>query len=394
MKNPVIKFEFPDQLKTAFSIFIFIGAVTFFAGLLVDKERIWHSFLTSSLFVFFLSLGGVFFTAIQHVTKAGWSVNVRRLMEGFGAYIPIGCVLALVLLFSGDSLYSWFNKEIVASDSLLQHKSAYLNWSFFLIRLLAFSGIWIFFSQKLTRLSLKQDQTGEEEISNKSIPYSVAFLMLFALSFSFFSFDVLMSLEPHWFSTIFGVYAFTGLFQSFIAALILFVIYFKRAGVLTKDIVNENHLHDLGKFLFGLTIFWAYIAFSQYMLVWYANLPEEAIYYLHRSEHGWKWLSLTLLFFKFVIPFLFLLPRWVKRDEGSLVVISILILIAQYADLYWMIYPQFDHEHIRFGLPELGLLVGFIGLFLYSLFHFFSKHPLVPVQDPRQRESSSHVVTY
>ena len=394
MKNPVIKFEFPDQLKTLFSVFIFIGAVTFFAGLLIDKERIWHSFLTSSLFVFFLSLGGVFFTAIQHVTKAGWSVNVRRLMEGFGAYIPIGCVSALVLLFSGDSLYSWFNKDVVASDPLLQHKSAYLNWFFFLIRLLVFSGIWIFFSQKLTRLSLKQDQTGEEEISSKSIPYSVAFLMLFALSFSFFSFDALMSLEPHWFSTIFGVYAFTGLFQSFIAALILFVIYFKRTGILNKSIVNENHLHDLGKFLFGLTIFWAYIAFSQYMLVWYANLPEEAIYYLHRSEHDWKRLSLALLFFKFAVPFLFLLPRWVKRDEGSLVIVSVLILMAQYADLYWMIYPQFDPEHIRLGFLELGILVGFIGLFLYRLFYFFSRHPLVPVQDPRQRESSSHTVTY
>jgi len=267
MKNPIIKFEFPDQLKTLFSIFIFIGVVTFFAGLLIDKERAWYSFLTSSLFVFFLSLGGVFFTAIQHVTKAGWSVNVRRLMESFGAYIPIGCVLALVLLFSGDSLYIWFNKKLVAADPLLQHKSAYLNWFFFLIRLLVFSGIWIFFSQKLTRLSLKQDQTGEEEISNKSIPYSVAFLMLFTLSFSFFSFDVLMSLEPHWFSTIFGVYAFAGLFQFFIAALILLVIYFKKTGILNKSIVNENHLHDLGKFLFGLTIFWAYIAFSQYMLV-------------------------------------------------------------------------------------------------------------------------------
>ena len=394
MKNPVIKFKFPDRLKTLFSIFIFIGVVTFFAGLLIDKERIWHSFLISSLFVLFLSLGGVFFTAIQHVTKAGWSVNVRRFMEGFGTYLPIGCVLALVLLFSGDSLYSWFNKELVASDPLLQHKSAYLNWPFLLIRLLVFSGVWIFFSQKFIRLSLKQDQTGEEEISNKSVPYSVAFLILFALSFSFFTFDVLMSLDPHWFSTIFGVYAFTGLFQSFIAALILLVIYFKRTGILNKDIVNENHLHDLGKFLFGLTIFWAYIAFSQYMLVWYANLPEEAIYYLHRSEHDWKWLSLALLFFKFVVPFLFLLPRWVKRDEGSLIVVSILILVAQYADLYWMIYPQFDHEHIRFGFFEVGLLVGFIGLFLYSLFHFFSKHPLVPVQDPRQKESSSHVVTY
>ena len=394
MKNPVIKFQTPDKIKTLFSIFIFIGFSTFFAGLLFDKARAWPAFLTASLFVLFISLAGVFFTAIQHVAQAGWSVNIRRIMEGFGAYLPLGALSALVLLFSGDTLYSWLNKETVASDPLLQHKSGYLNFWFFLIRLIVFSGIWIFFSQKLTRFSLKQDQTGEAEISRKSLSYSVAFLILFALSFSFFSFDVLMSLEPHWFSTIFGVYAFAGLFQSFIAGLILIIIYLRRAGVLDKKIVNENHLHDLGKFLLGLTIFWAYIAFSQYMLVWYANLPEEAIYYLLRSKPPWMWLSLGLVFFKFIVPFLFLLPRWVKRDEGALIMVSLLILIAQYADIYWMVYPQFYPDHIPFGLIEIGLLLGFVGLFSLSVFHFLSRHPLVPVQDPRQKESSSHIVTY
>ena len=189
MKNPNIKFSFPDKLRTLFSIFIFIGFITFLAGLLIDKGRVWHSFLTSSLFVLFLSLGGVFFTAVQHVSKAGWSVNIRRFMEGFGAYLPLGCLLSLALLFSGDSLYSWFDKGTVAGDPLLQHKSAYLNGSFFLIRLLVFSGIWIFFSQKLVRFSLRQDQTGEEKITEKSLSYSVAFLLLMALSFSLFSFD-------------------------------------------------------------------------------------------------------------------------------------------------------------------------------------------------------------
>ena len=394
MKNSVVKFVFPSNLKTLFSIFIFIGLLSFVAGLVFDTNRVWHAFLTASLFILFLSLGGVFFTSIQHVSKAGWSVNIRRFMEGFGAYLPLGCLLLFPLLFSGDALYIWFNKEAVAKDSLLEHKSSYLNWAFFLIRLLLFSGIWIFFSHKLRALSLKQDQTGEEGITNTLIPYSVAFLILFALSFSFFTFDTLMSLEPHWFSTIFGLYAFSGLFQSFLAALILILIYFRRTGALDKKLVNENHLHDLGKFLFGMTIFWAYIAFSQYMLIWYANLPEEATYYLARSGPQWKWISLTLVIFKFVVPFLFLLPRWVKRDEKALIVVSVLILIMQYMDIYWMVYPHFDPDHIRFGLLELAQLIGFIGLFLYSLFYFFSQKSLLPVRDPRQEESSSHVVTY
>ena len=394
MQNPEVTFKMPDKLKTVFSIFIFIGLLSFCAGLLIETKRAWYAFLTSSLFVLFISLGGVFFTAIQHVSKAGWSVNIRRFMEGFSAYLPFGAVFALALLFSGDHLYSWFNKDTVASDPLLQHKSGYLNWTFFLIRSVIFFAIWIVFSKILNTLSLKQDKTGDPEISNKSIPYSVAFLILFALSFSFFSFDTLMSLEPHWFSTIFGVYGFAGLFQSFIATLILVIIYFRRTGVVDKKIVNENHLHDLGKFLLGLTIFWAYIAFSQYMLVWYANLPEEAIYYLHRSAGDWKWLSLALILFKFIVPFLFLLPRWVKRDEGALIIASVLILVMQYADLYWMVYPQFNHDHVVFGWMEIGTLLGFIGLFLLSVFYFFSKHPLLPLQDPRQKESATHVVTY
>ena len=394
MQNPVITFKMPDKLKTVFSIFIFIGVISFCAGLLIEAKRTWHAFLTSSLFVLFISLGGVFFISAQHVTKAGWSVNIRRLMEGFSAYLPFGALFALALLFSGDYLYSWFNKGIVASDTLLQHKSGYLNWTFFLIRLIVFFAIWIFFSKKLNAFSLKQDKTGAPEISNQSIPYSVAFLLLFALSFSFFCFDTLMSLEPHWFSTIFAVYNFAGLFQSFIAVLILLIIYFRRTGVLDKKLVNENHLHDLGKFLLGLTIFWAYIAFSQYMLIWYANLPEEAIYYLHRSAGAWKWVSLLLIVFKFIVPFLFLLPRWVKRDEGALIIACGLLLVMQYVDLYWMVYPQLNHEHIVFGWIEIGALLGFIGLFLLSVFHFFSKHPLLPLHDPRQKESTAHVVTY
>ena len=394
MSNPVVTFKLPEKLKTIFSIFVFIGLISFFAGLLISAERAWHAFLTASVFVLFISLGGVFFTAIQHVTKAGWSVNIRRLMEGFSAYLPFGFVFALALLLSGDHLYSWFNKDTVASDWLLQHKSGYLNWTFFLIRVLVFFAIWIFFSKKLNGLSLKQDKTGESEISNQSIPYSVAFLILFTLSFSFFCFDSLMSLEPHWFSTIFAVYNFSGLFQSFLAVLILFIIYFRRTGVIDKKLMNENHLHDLGKFLFGFTVFWAYIAFSQYMLIWYANLPEEAIYYLPRSTGPWMWVSISLILFKFIVPFLFLLPRWVKRDEGALIIASVFLLVMQYVDLYWMVYPQLDHKHLVFGWMEIGVLLGFIGGFLLTVFHFFSQHPLLPLQDPRQKESTTHVVTY
>ena len=394
MQNPDIRFSFSTPLKNFCMALIVLGFVSLSGAFVVDAKRAWSAFLNAQLFVLFISLGSLFFIAIQHVTKAGWSVNVRRLMEAFPAYIIVAVPFALTLLFSGDHLYSWFNPETVAKDYLLQHKAPYLNIPFFLIRLLICFGIWIFFGWKLKSLSLKQDRTGDPQLSNKSIPYSVAFLILFALSFSFFSFDALMSLEPHWFSTIFAVYTFAGAFQSFIAVLILLIIYLRRQGVLDKKLVNENHLHDLGKFLLGLVIFWAYIAFSQYMLIWYANLPEGAIYYVHRSVGEWKWVSLALIVFRFILPFVFLLPRWVKRDEGCLVLASSLILITQYMDLYWMIYPQFDREQVVFGWIEIAPLIAFVGLFLYSLFYSLSKNPLLPLKDPRQKESASHIVTY
>ena len=390
----VIHFPFSKKLKSLLSVFIFIGFVSFSAGMVfADRGRVWSAFLTASLFVFFISLGGVFFTAIQHVSKAGWSVNIRRFMEAFSRYIPFGCVFAFALIFSGDYLYDWFNPQTVAEDHLLSKKSAYLNKVFFIVRLLIFSGIVIGFSRLLTGLSLKQDRTGQEILTHKSLKASIAFLLCFAVGWTFFSVDTLMSLEPHWFSTIFGIYTLAGMLQAFTAGLILMIIYFMRQGILNGT-VNENHLHDLGKFLFGWTAFWAYIAFSQYMLIWYANLPEETIYYLPRSQNDWMWVSLALGAFKFIVPFLFLLPRWVKRDPGALTVVSVLILVMEYVDIYWMVYPSYSRESVHFGLLEVGLLAGFVSLFLYVTLNFLSRHPAVPLQDPREGESSRHKVTY
>ena len=394
MAVPVVKFDFSKSLKNTLSIFVFIGFITFVSALFLDEKRAWCAFLVASLFVMFISLGGLFFVSTQHVSKAGWSANIRRIMEGMSAYIPIGCVAALVLILAGDVLYVAFDKEKMLADSILIKKIAYLNPWFFSIRLVIFSAIWIVFYKLFMKTSLEQDKVGGTELTQKNVVYSVIFLALFSLSFTFFTVDTLMTLEAHWFSTVFGVYSLGGLMQSFFASAILFIIYFKKLGLLDDKYVNKNHLHDLGKFLLGSTIFWAYIAFSQYMLVWYANLPEEATYYLHRSHHDWMWVSIFLIVFKFIVPFIYLLPRWVKRDTASLVVVSVLILITQYVDLYWMVYPNYDLEHIRFGLIEVGVLLGFIGLFLYPVFNFFSQHPMIALKDPRQHESIKHHVTY
>jgi hypothetical protein len=240
---------------------------------------------------------------------------------------------------------------------------------------------------------LKQDQTGDVKLSIKNGTYSIVFLLVFAITYSLFSVDSLMSLEPHFFSTIWGVYCFAGLFQSFFAMMILVALYLIKKGVV-RGLVNENHVHDLAKYLKAFTVFWAYIAFSQFMLIWYANLPEETFFYIDRTMGGWMAATASLFIFKFAVPFLLLLPRWAKRTPAHLVFVSILILVMQYLDIHWMVYPNLEKERWVFGLTEIGVFLGFAGLFIWSIMNFLSKNPVVPVKDPRIEESIHHVVSY
>lgn len=382
-----------SRLKTFGAALLFLGIVTFGVMLFRDKERAWHAYLAGYFYFFALGLGGLFFTAIHHLTKAGWSVNIRRFPEAFSAYLPFAAIGAVILFFAGPNLYMWMDKAVVANDHILQHKVGYLNQTFFWVRTVLFFGLWMYFANKLVGESVKQDKTGDESITHKAVGRSIAFVLIFALSFSLFSVDLLMSLEPHWFSTIFGVYCFAGLFRSTFAAIILFTIYCMRRGYL-KGVVDENHLHDLGKYMFAFTVFWAYIAFSQFMLMWYANMPEETVFYIPRMTGEWTYVSLALVIGNFVVPFLALLPRWAKRSQTHLAAVAILVLIMQYVDLYWLIYPNLNNEEVLLSLPEVLIWGGFAGAFLLSVTRFLSKNNLVPVKDPRIHESLHHHVVY
>ena len=382
------------SFKTLYSVAIFLGVVLFALALYKDHDRAWHGFLTSYMYWTDLALGGLFFVALQHVTKAGWSVNIRRICESFTAFLPFAAVGALVLFFFGSKhLYIWMDPEIVQNDAILQGKSAYLNPTFFLIRLVVFFGMWLAFSNKIVGNSLKQDADGDPKWTLRNVPLSVGFMVVFALSYSLFSVDTLMSLQPHWFSTIWGVYNFAGLFQSFFAMAIIFVVYAMKKGWL-RGLVSEDHLHDLGKFLKGFTVFMAYIGFSQFLLIWYANLPEETIFYLARSNGWWMAITFSLLILKFAVPFLLLLPRWAKRTPNHLVMVSCLILAMQYVDIHWMVYPNLDAFTPKFSWQEVGSFLMLGGIFFWSTTSFLSKHKLVPVRDPRIEESIHHHVTY
>lgn len=389
----VEKFQAPQGLKTLAFALMALGALTFGVGMKMNPDRVWTSYLAAFFFFSCLGLGGLFFTAIQHVAKAGWSVGVRRYAEAMTSFIPFILVFGLLLLLGAKHLYSWTNPEVLEASPAIKAKTAYLNMGFMTIRLVVFAGAMMLFKWFIVGNSLNQDKSGDHSLTLKNVGLSIAFILVFAVGFSLFSVDFIMSLLPTWASTIFGVYCFAGLFQATFAALTIMIVVIKRAG-LVKGYVTEEHQHDIAKFMKGFTVFWAYIAFSQFMLMWYANIPEETEYYLMRSANGWWMISFLLLALRFIVPFLTLLPRGNKRNDATVVGVAVLILIMQYVDIYWLIYPNFNGGHMAFGFWEIGMFAGFAGLFLYGIISFFTKFSMIPLKDPRLHEATSHHVAY
>ncbi len=389
----VSKFEAPAKLKTLSFALIAIGLLTFVVGLMKNQERLWTSYLVAFFFFSAMGVSGLFWIAINNVSKAGWSVSIRRYAEATTAFIPGILVGGLILLVGFKHLYPWANAETVAGNAVIAAKTGYLNTGFFVVRLFIFAVGCMLFKYVMVGNSLKQDQTGDANLTNKNVSPAVGFLVFFALAFSFFSVDLLMSLLPTWYSTIFGIYTFSGMFQAGMAFLAIVVVLMKRHGYV-KGYVTEEHQHDVVKYLKGFSIFWAYIAFSQFMLIWYANLPEETEYYIMRAQGGWMGVSMALLIFRFVVPFLALLPRGAKRNDNHVLLVSALVLVMQYVDIYWMVYPNFFDGHVTFGFWEIGIFAGFAGIFLLTIMSFWSKHSLVPLKDPRLHEAINHHVAY
>ncbi len=393
IKNPG-PLSIPGSFKGVLIGFLAIGVAVFFWTLRSDPSRAWSNYVMNHFFFLSLGLGGVFFAAIQWLTGAMWSTPIRRLGEAFTAYLPVSIVFMGLLYLGIHTLYPWSHPEHVQGDIVLEHKAGYLNVAFFMIRNLLAFGIWILFARKMVGLSVKQDTAGkgpagEDAAGNKNRILAPIFLILFALTFTMSSFDQLMSLDPHWFSTMFGVYMFAGLFYSVLAAICVLAVTLLNHGKLT-GIVNENHLHDLGKFMFAFTVFWAYIGFCQFMLIWYANMPEETMYFIKRFEGGWLPTSIILFVAKFVAPFFLLLPREAKRDLKRLRFVGIWMLAAQWLDLLWLVQPQFYEQGPRIGLAEIGVFLGFLGAFGLAVSRFLGKNNIVAIGDPKLEQAVHH----
>lgn len=388
------KFQVSPTAKMAMIGMTALGVLAMAAGFVWNQERAWHAYLVAFCFFTTMAMGGMFFTAIQHATSAGWSANMRRLAESFTAFIPFVIILGLPIVFlANKNLYLWLDMDVVKNDPILLGKAPYLNKAFFAIRFIAFGLLWYFFAKKIVGFSLSQDRDGQDHWTLRAGKWSIGFLVFFALSFSLFSVDFLMSLEPHWFSTIFGVYVFTGMFQSSLAALVLLMLFIHKKGW-SNGLINMEHIHDTAKFMKAFTVFWAYIAFSQFMLIWYANLPEETIFYLHRTHGYWLHVTILLFIFRFIVPFLALLPRWAKRTPVHLASVSVLVLVMQYVDLFWLVYPNFTNEYVAFSWLEIGAFVGFLGAFGLVVTRFLTKYNMIAIKDPRRHESDNHHVVY
>ncbi len=385
------KFETPQPLKTAMFGFLFVGLVTFILGFIKNPDRLWTSYLTSFFFFASLALGAMFFIAFNHAAKAGWSTSIRRLAESFTSYLPVMLVTTIILLLGFKRLYLWNDLDL--RSEMGSGRLIYLNPIFVTIRLLIFAVGVLVFKKMIVGNSLKQDQTGDHQLTFKNVSYSIGFIAFFAIFFTMFSFDLLMSLLPTWYSTIFGIYCFSGAIQAAMALLAIVVVWIKNSGM-ASGYVTVEHQHDVAKYLKGFTVFWAYIAFSQFMLIWYANIPEETEFYIMRSLNGWMGVSFALLIFRFIVPFMVLLPRGAKRNDTVLVSTAFLVLVMQYVDLYWLVYPNFFDGEPQFGFWEIGIFLGFAGLFIMTMVQFMKKHNLVAIKDPRLHEALNHHVTY
>lgn len=392
MKYDSLSYRLKESNRTG-SVALIVGLLGLAAslvGFLVDEEQFFSSYLTAFLFWLSIGLGSLFFIMVHHMASATWSTVLRKLFEGFMGVLPLMVVLFLPIAFGLKHLYSWTDTELVAADHLLQGKSGFLNDAFFLLRAAVYLLVWAFLALRLRALSREQDQQHNSSVTARFRKVSAPGLILFAVTTTFAAWDWMMSLDPHWYSTIYGAYFFAGGAMAAMAFSLVVVLYLRAKGVLVNAITVEHH-HDLAKLTFAFVVFWAYMAFSQYFLIWYANIPEETVWYLHRWEGSWKTVSLLIVFGHFCAPFLLLITRGAKRTPGLLLVVGFWLLFMHYVDLYWNIAPNFFHHGAHFSWIDLSTMVGVGGLFIWYFWKQFAGNPLVPVNDPGLKASLEFV---
>ncbi len=345
-----------------------------------------HSYLANYMYCLSFCLGALFFVMVQHLARAGWSASIRRIAELFAFTIPWWAllfvpILAMVLLTDSSALYEWNAGKEGGLPEIVEAKLGYLNPSFFTLRTIVYFAIWFVAANVYFSLSRKQDDTGDTEITLKLQRWAGPFIILFALSLNFAAFDWMMSTDAAWFSTIYGVYLFAASMLSFFAVMILTCHLLQRNGRIEK-LVTTEHFHDMAKFQFGFLVFWGYIAFSQFMLYWYGNIPEETLWYKHRMEHGWQYLGLLLIALHFAIPFLGTMSRYVRRSRSLMASWAGFILFVHWLDMMFLIMPNVGPVSSMMIIGHLVCWVGMVSIFLALFLLRVGETPVVATKDP------------
>lgn len=400
-----MEFKIANKAKTLTVALMAIGVLFTAIGVAINMDnehivtRILGSTLVSSFFFFAIGLGALFFLALQYATETGWYASVKRMIEAIAGFLPYGIGL-LVLIFlvitlkDGGDIYLWMNPEVtdVGSehyDKIIDGKSAFLNKPFWWIRTVAYLACYYIFWLGFRKRSLEEDKVGGTEIHFKNYKKGALFLVFFAVFSSTSSWDWLMSIDVHWFSTLYGWYVFAGMWCSTMVVIMLLTLYLKKQGYLPK--VNESHIHDIGKWIFATSFLWSYLWFSQYMLIWYANIPEETTYYLARIENFQVLFFVTFLI-NFVFPMLILMSRDAKRHAGILTFVGLVILVGHWLDVFIMVEAGSLGANAHIGLIEIGTVLLLAGLFIRVILTNLTKAPLTPVNHPFLDESIHHEI--
>ena len=381
-------FEPPRQLLSALgwrSLAVgVVGTLASLIGAFLDSEQFFRSYLVGWLLSVTIALGCLAILFIDHLAGGRWGVMVRRVTEAAAATLP-ALGLLMIPLFAGlPSIYIWAQPDAVAADALLEHKASYLNTGFFIARAALYFAVWSALALGLRRMSRRQDETGDPMLAQRMRSLSAPGLGLFALAATFASIDWLMSLDAHWFSSIYGIYFLGGIGVSGFAFIILIASLLARHQPLAP-LFTRRHFHDYGKLLLAFVMLWTYFAISQLLIIWSANLPEEITWYLDRQQGGWIYLSIAIALLHFALPFLILLSADVKKNPRRLASVAMFLIVMRWVDLYWQAAPTFHHA-ITIHWLDISTVAAVGGLWLALFFSLLAKRPLLPLNAPRTKE--------
>ena len=377
------------QWRVRAGILGLIGVVALAAGAFTAREQFFRSYLFAYIFVVGLAAGSLAWLMCQHQTGGAWGVVIRRPAEAATRTLPLLALLFIPIALGIPSLYSWSNAEVVKADAILQHKQTYLNPTFFIVRAAVIFAGWIFLSWYLNRWSIKEDREGAEPANTRMRHISGPGLIFWGFSVTFMAIDWAMSLNPHWFSTMFGLLFVAGQGLSALSFLITILVFFSNYRPMS-EILTPKHLHDVGKLLLANVMVWAYFSFSQFLIIWAGNLPDEIPFYLTRLKGGWEYIAFLIVIGHFALPFALLLSRDLKRNFKLLASIAVFILVMRVVDVYWQVMPDASKGAFALSWQDFAALIGIGGIWAAFFLMQLEKRPLMPVNEPQLVETLDH----